>query len=51
MPSIGAALGNDLDFGAGGAIEVSGLVGCVHLELFDAVDRGRHDTGGRTTDS
>ena len=46
MPGIGAALGDDLNLRAGGAVEVGGLVGGIDLELFNAIERRGHDAGG-----
>ena len=45
VPLVGAALGDDLHLRARGTVEVGALAGDVHLELFHAVGRGRHDAG------
>ncbi len=42
METIGAALGNDLDFGARRTVEIRRLAGSIYLELLDAVRRSRH---------
>src|SRR5882762_7210727 len=45
-----AALGNNLHLRARRTIEVRGLVGGIHFELFDAVEWGRHHASGSATD-
>src|SRR2546423_10521536 len=42
MPRVGAALGDDLHFGSGRAIEVGSLVGRISLELLHAICWSRH---------
>ena len=41
MPSVGTALGDHFNLRAGRIVEVGGLVGGVHLELFNAIGGGR----------
>src|SRR5262249_14513196 len=50
VPGVGAALGDDLNFGSGGAIEVGRLISGIDLEFLDAVERSRHDAGGAAAD-
>src|ERR1700756_2137494 len=45
VPGIGAALGDDLNLGACGAVEVRSLVGGIDFEFFHTVERCGHDAG------
>src|SRR5581483_7626138 len=44
MHLVGTALGDHLDLASGGAVEVSGVVGCPDAELLDTFSRSRHNT-------
>ena len=46
MPLIGPTLGDHLDIGAAGAVEIGGLAEGCRLEFLDALDRCRHDARG-----
>ena len=50
MPGIRAAPGNNLHLRARRTIEVSGLVGGVHFEFLNTVERSRHHASGSATD-